>query len=107
MWVRAGPAFPRSYLGLSVLRTLVPPGAGNLQVNSSPAYHDGINFAAARYYLTDYNLALSDADPPEHQPPFPYDYVIAPWPPTTDPPSGFRKVWSQDDVGLALYQRLP
>jgi hypothetical protein len=107
MWVRAGPAFPRSYQGLSVLRTLVPTGAGILQVNPSPAYHDGIKFAAARYYLTDHNLALSDANPPEQEPPFRYDYVIAPWPPTTATPSGFRKVWSQDDIGLALYERLP
>jgi hypothetical protein len=107
MWVRAGPAFPRSYQALSALRTLVPPGAGILQVNPSPAYHDGIKFAAARYFLTDHNLALSDAEPPEQAPPFRYDYVIAPWPPATDRPSGFRKLWSQDDIGLALYQRLP
>jgi hypothetical protein len=107
LWLEVGPAFPASYRALSALPTLVPRGAGVLLVNPSPAYHDGIKYNAARYYLIDNNVAIGDRVIPESQLPFRYDFMLVPWPEIVKPGDGFRQVWSQSEVGLSLYQRLP
>jgi hypothetical protein len=107
LWLRVGPqAFPASFRALAGMAAMVPRGSGVLEINPSPAYHEGIKYAAARVYLTDDNLLLEDHVPAAAEVPFRVDFLILPWPPDTvaaDP--GFRRVWSDPDVGLALYQR--
>jgi hypothetical protein len=108
MWLKVGPqAFPASFKALVDMASRVPHGSGVLQINPSPAYHDGIKYAAARYFLTDDNLLLLDHIPPATAVPFRFDYMIVPWPldPVT-PGSGFTRVWGDAEVGLALYQRV-
>lgn len=108
LWLAVGPqAFPASFKQLSALQRIIPSGGGVVLVNPSPAYHDGIKYAAARYYLTDHNVVLDERMIPQSQLTFHYDYVVTPWPPdTVDPGPEFKRVWSDSDVGLALYQRV-
>jgi hypothetical protein len=107
LWLKVGPqAFPASFRALADMAAIIPRGSGVLEINPSPAYHEGIKYAAARVYLTNDNLLLVDHVPPAAEVPFRVDFLILPWPPdtvTADP--GFRRVWSDPDVGLALYQR--
>jgi len=107
LWLKVGPqAFPASFRALADMAAIVPRGSGVLEINPSPAYHEGIKYAAARVYLTDDNLLLEDHVPAATEVPFRVDFLILPWPPdtvTADP--GFQRVWSDPDVGLALYQR--
>jgi hypothetical protein len=107
LWLRVGPqAFPASFRALADMAAMVPRGSGVLEINPSPAYHEGIKYAAARVYLTNDNLLLEDHVPAAAEVPFRVDFLILPWPPdtaTADP--GFRRVWSDPEVGLALYQR--
>jgi hypothetical protein len=107
MWLKVGPqAFPDSFRALADMAAMVPRGSGVLEINPSPAYHDGIKYAAARVYLTDDNLLLEDHLPALADVPFPVDFQILPWPPDTVTASpGFQRVWSDPNVGLALYQR--
>ena len=107
MWLRVGPqAFPASFRALAGMAALVPRGSGVLEINPSPAYHDGIKYAAARVYLTDDNLLLEDHLPVAADVPFRVDFLILPWPPDTiTADAGFLRVWSDPSVGLALYRR--
>ena len=107
LWLKVGPqAFPASFRALGGMAAMVPRGSGVLEINPSPAYHEGIKYAAARVYLTDDNLLLEDHLPAAAEVPFPVEFLILPWPPdTVTPDQGFRRVWSDPNVGLALYQR--
>jgi len=107
LWLKVGPqAFPASFRALADMARIVPRGSGVLQINPSPAYHDGIKYAAARVFLTDDNLLLEDHVPAASEVPFRFDYMILPWPPdTVTAGPDFKRVWSDPDVGLALYQR--
>lgn len=109
LWIDVGPqALPASFHTLNDMARMVPHGSGVLQINPSPAYHDGIKYAAARIYLTDDNLLLEDHLPAASEVPFRFDFLMLPWPPdTVTPGPGFKRVWSDVDVGLALYQRFP
>ena len=106
LWIKTGPTFPASYEAMSVLPKLVPRGAGILLVNPSRSYADEIKFAAARYYLVENNLALDDKVVPEGQLSIRYSFLLVPSS-GTPVPTGFVKLWSDPELGLALYRRGP
>src|SRR5438270_3807083 len=107
LWLDVGPqAFPISFTVFSALPGFIG-HAGVLVVNPTTAYPDRIKYSAAKYYLTDNNLAENDHVVPDSQLPFRYDFMIVPWPPeAVDPGPDFKRVWSDPDVGLGLYQRV-